>query len=162
MKYLTLILLSVTCMAARGDLEIALEDLRIEIGDLKRAHRNYRSELDIMDEKINRQRSKGSANEVRQALEDRIGSLELRLGRIEDLLQSLQGSTDDQISALKNAMQSVVKLAEHRSGKSYTVKSGDSLDKIARREGSSVRKIKQANELSSDVIFPGQVLLIPS
>lgn len=44
----------------------------------------------------------------------------------------------------------------------YTVKSGDTLGSIALVHGSSVGAIKQANNLSSDVIRIGQALRIPA
>lgn len=50
------------------------------------------------------------------------------------------------------------------SGKTYTVKSGDTLWAIAQRElgnGSRWTEIKKANNLASDLIKPGQVLRIP-
>jgi D-gamma-glutamyl-meso-diaminopimelic acid endopeptidase CwlS len=43
----------------------------------------------------------------------------------------------------------------------YVVKEGDSLWKIAREQGSSVSRIREANGLTGDVIRPGQVLKIP-
>lgn len=45
--------------------------------------------------------------------------------------------------------------------KNYTVKSGDNLDKIARRNGTTVDQLKKANGLSSDKLKPGQTLKIP-
>ena len=45
--------------------------------------------------------------------------------------------------------------------KYYIVKKGDYLSKIARKFHTSVRKIKKANKLKSDVIYPNQKLLIP-
>lgn len=44
---------------------------------------------------------------------------------------------------------------------SYKVKSGDTLAKIAKKNGVSVRALKSANHLSSDVIRVGQKLTIP-
>lgn len=44
---------------------------------------------------------------------------------------------------------------------SYTVKSGDNLDKIARRNGVSVDQLMKQNGLTSDKIKPGQTLKIP-
>lgn len=42
----------------------------------------------------------------------------------------------------------------------YKVKSGDSLWKISKKYGTSVKHIKQLNQLSSDIIYPGQTLTI--
>lgn len=42
-----------------------------------------------------------------------------------------------------------------------TVKRGDSLDKIARAHGTTVRAIKEANQLKSDRLDLGQVLQVP-
>ena len=43
----------------------------------------------------------------------------------------------------------------------YTVKSGDTLYSLARKNGTTVAKIKSANGLSSDLIRIGQSLKIP-
>ncbi|MFQ3671914.1 MAG: LysM peptidoglycan-binding domain-containing protein [Verrucomicrobiia bacterium] len=47
-------------------------------------------------------------------------------------------------------------------GGDYTVKSGDSLWRIARDHNTTVAKIKELNELTSDVIRPGQIIKIPA
>lgn len=44
----------------------------------------------------------------------------------------------------------------------YTVRSGDTLSVISKAAGVSVKKIKQLNRLSSDIIRVGQKLKIPS
>ena len=45
--------------------------------------------------------------------------------------------------------------------KTYTVVSGDTLWAIARRYGTTVDELKKANGLTSDLIYVGQVLVIP-
>ena len=43
----------------------------------------------------------------------------------------------------------------------YVVKSGDSLSRIARQHGTTIKAIKSANDLASDRIFVGDKLKIP-
>lgn len=45
---------------------------------------------------------------------------------------------------------------------SYTVSQGDSLYLIGKRYDTTVSAIKKANNLSGDLIYPGQILVIPS
>jgi LysM repeat protein len=49
----------------------------------------------------------------------------------------------------------------NQSSTSYTVKSGDSLSKIASQFGTSVRALKAANGKSSDLIRVGETLIVP-
>ncbi|MGE5552876.1 MAG: LysM peptidoglycan-binding domain-containing protein [Betaproteobacteria bacterium] len=46
-------------------------------------------------------------------------------------------------------------------GNTYTVQPGDTLYLIAQRFGLSVEELRRANNLTSDIIYPGQVLFIP-
>jgi LysM repeat protein len=50
---------------------------------------------------------------------------------------------------------------QQQSGQTYTVQSGDNLYEIARRFGTTVSALKNANNLSSNMIRVGQVLNIP-
>ena len=43
----------------------------------------------------------------------------------------------------------------------YSVKSGDSLWSIAKKFGTTIDSIKTANDLSDDMIYPMQQLIIP-
>ncbi|MEQ9468646.1 MAG: LysM peptidoglycan-binding domain-containing protein [Ekhidna sp.] len=47
-------------------------------------------------------------------------------------------------------------------GKLYTVQHGDSLWSISRNNNTSIEKLKQANQLTSNMIKPGQSLVIPN
>jgi LysM repeat protein len=49
-----------------------------------------------------------------------------------------------------------------RASATYRVRQGDSLWSIARRHGTSVERIREANEIRSTRILPGQVLVIPT
>ena len=48
-----------------------------------------------------------------------------------------------------------------RNGQLYEVKKGDTLSAIARECGSSITILSTVNNMSSDVIYPGQKLWIP-
>lgn len=54
-----------------------------------------------------------------------------------------------------------IDIDKDKKGIIYTVKSGDSLSKIAKSYGTTVNKIKSANNLKSDFLKIGQELLIP-
>jgi LysM repeat protein len=70
------------------------------------------------------------------------------------------------LRSLATAMQSKVapKTSQSggESGGEYKVKSGDSLDKIAKDQGVSIEAIRKANNLQKDTIYPGQKLVIPN
>lgn len=71
--------------------------------------------------------------------------------------KSTAGSTPKKSTTTANKSTTVKKSA----GGSYTVQSGDTLYGIAKKKGASVSKIKSANHLTSDLIRPGQKLVIP-
>ena len=48
------------------------------------------------------------------------------------------------------------------SGRTYTVKYGDSLWSISKNNNTTIEKLKQANKLASNTIRPGQSLVIPN
>lgn len=53
-------------------------------------------------------------------------------------------------------------LLRKKSERTYVVKAGDTLYKIGLKYGVSVSALRQANNLRSDLIYPGQVLLLPA
>ena len=52
--------------------------------------------------------------------------------------------------------------SEERAGRTHTVRSGDTLQSIARRYNTSVADIKRSNNLSNSVLHPGQKLRVSS
>jgi LysM repeat protein len=50
---------------------------------------------------------------------------------------------------------------QQQAGQTYTVQSGDTLSGIARRYGTTVSQLKSRNNLTSNMIFVGQILYVP-
>ncbi|WP_170006792.1 cell wall hydrolase [Bacillus fonticola] len=63
------------------------------------------------------------------------------------------------VALLGASIMSVTSQAEANGG--YTVQKGDSIWKIAQQYDVSIEDIQQVNQLSTDVIYPGQSLSIP-
>jgi len=92
-------------------------------------------------------------------------------GSVETPLQAFVGPTKeqilavvDQLEALKTPTRDVLVKSESRSqssGQKYTVRSGDSLYLIAERNNTTIEALRAANNLSSIMLQPGQVLTIP-
>lgn len=122
-----------------------------------------------------------------EALEDKLAALETRQGALLSDLQKVaehSDNTSQSLSQVHSQMQEVERNLTHRnqkleenighlkrsvsefigalapSTKTYTVQAGDSLEKIARRHGTSIQGIKDANGLTSDLIRVGQKLKI--
>jgi LysM repeat protein len=96
-------------------------------------------------------------------------SRETLVNEVSKEIEALAEKTQKAINALAKSveaqpqLQQVVTFSDDypRTGTSYTVKSGDTLARIARDLGSRVEWIRNANRLASDIIYPGQELFIP-
>lgn len=74
--------------------------------------------------------------------------------------RSSHGGSSSRSSAKKKTSSKSAKKSTRKGG-SYTIKSGDNLGSIARRNGTTVARLKAANGLSSDMIRAGRTLKIP-
>ena len=88
---------------------------------------------------------------------DSLYSIAKKYGITVDALKSANGKT----SNLLSIGEILVIPTTTATTRTYTVKDGDSLWKIATTYGVSVNALKQANGLSSDLLSIGQVLVIP-
>lgn len=79
-----------------------------------------------------------------------------------DTTQTIQSDRSDlEINAVDDSKTNVQKTETFKPKKTYTVKSGDTLSKIADKFNVSLSKLKNVNGLKSDTIRPGQKLKIP-
>lgn len=70
-------------------------------------------------------------------------------------------SIQQDIVHLQSAMKSLAGVFKEESSATYKVSAGDSLEKIARRYGISIKELKEMNNLKNDTIFTGQMLRVP-
>lgn len=72
----------------------------------------------------------------------------------------------EEITKIKSTIEQVAKSLKDDKKysllKTYKVKAGDSLEKIARKHDSNVEELKRINELKEDLIVVGQELKVPS
>ena len=81
--------------------------------------------------------------------------------QINHKIQVPAASAAPSVSMDAGATASAAPATSTSSTKSYTVKSGDSLSKIATQQGTSVKALRSANNLKTDRIKVGQKLKIP-
>lgn len=72
-----------------------------------------------------------------------------------------QGRSIKQLEVAMKALVEAVSPDKATSAGTYKVKSGDSLDKIAKEHGTTPKVIKELNNLQKDTIYVGQNLVIP-
>lgn len=97
-------------------------------------------------------------------LKDHINETALTISSLDKKLESLEKDLSLDIKALKGTLQNIVAYVEGNqspSSKSYTVQSGDTLEKIANKHKTSIKEIKDLNHLANDRIYSGQKLQIP-
>lgn len=176
-----------------------IDELRIELDDLKHALNTTQVELGLLDERLQKQnialtgvkgQTSGASSISAQVatLEKKVLSLEKTLDKVSNDLRTLNTSLTqtlskvlsiegdltshdkrlDEVAKLKGTLTSISKAIGQQpataatSGKTYCVKAGDSLEKIARNHKSSVDALRKINNLSNDLINIGQELRLPN
>ncbi len=168
--------------ALRGTNDSAINDLRMEVADLKHALHGTEVEVKLLEERM--EGAEGSIDSAREStdLNRKIVVLEKNLDKLTSELRALAqfstqttaalssyrqqiGAIDsklDEIAKLRSTLTELSRSAAPVETASYQVKSGDSLEKIARKYQISVDALKRENNLSSDKIVVGQQLAIPT
>lgn len=156
-------------------LDQMVRSLRLEVESLRRENRETQDWVrQQLAGKSGSVVSTEQLNAVLRQFEQRIQSVnqasrETLVNEVSREIEALAEQTQKAINALAKSIEGQPRLEQvivfnddyPGSGTSYTVKSGDSLARIARELGSKVDWIRNANRLSSDIIYPGQELFIP-
>lgn len=105
--------------------------------------------------------SSTTISEIQKKLKEQQDVADIQAQQIKDLetaLRSLASAMQTKVAPSKAASTS----SSSTSSGEYKVKSGDSLEKIAKDNGTTIEAIRKANNLQKDTIYPGQKLVIPN
>lgn len=141
------------------DIQNTLQEQKMEIDLLKeRASRGHGNrDLESRISEIEKTQSKISAD---------MRNLHQSLGRTCNALATLEKQVEvttekiNEVTKLKTTLNSISK-AIGTNQKTHRVASGDTLEKIARKNNTTIEALKQTNGLHSNTIIVGQELRIP-
>jgi len=161
--------------------DVAVEELRVEVADLKHALHAAEVEIHLLEERLEAPRETSKTNDSLAAFQHKIAVIERNQDKLSGEIRTLTAHANqttsslsqyrDQIRDLDSRFEDLEKIKTTLSSISksiggsqisYKVKAGDSLEKIARHHHTSVEAIKQANHLQTDRIAIGQELTIPN
>lgn len=148
------------------DIEQTMSTMRQQMGELKSGKLDlFMQELQNLEKKLYQVSKKQEkiASDMRQ-LTSFSNDATTALAHYKEKFTQFEKAIDAQnvqIQKLTGIKEEIEKIASEQASKSYTVKSGDSLEKIAREHHTSVEEIKRLNDISSDKIRVDQKLLIP-
>lgn len=190
--FLLATLLGCTLLSARpssGYYSPEMDELRIELEEIKKELHSTRVELSLLEE---RQKKQGTASKAMEpsvsasihVLEKKLTSAEAQLEKLSTDLRSVttqlnqtlnqvttlehtlarHDSQFSEMGKLKGTLTSLSKAMQHTppplDAMTYEVKAGDSLEKIARLHHTTVQQLRKLNHLSSDKIVIGQQLQV--
>lgn len=156
-----------------------LADLRADVDRLDQLVRGMRVEMEELARENERLRQTNfvTLSQLNGILRDLEGKFERQtessrraiIQQVSNEIERLARQTQSAIEALSKSIEGAPQVTQRttwqdnypKNGTNYTVKSGDSLGRIARELGSRVDWIRNANRLTSDTIFPGQELFVP-
>lgn len=172
---------------SKHDYNSSLQEIRYEVADLRHALNHAKVDIQLLDEQLKEKEkiAKTSKAIPNTEIDRRIAQVETSLSRLSEELRELSSHADQtsqcftdysaKITTLEKSLieqqkllvqigdlkSSLLTLKEEETCKTYKVKSGDSLEKIARAHKVSVKQLQEKNHLQQDRIFVGQELIIP-
>ncbi len=168
---------------AKYQLELTLHVVQTNLDDLRHDISCFQTELQILDSRMKQSEAVTQTLKVQdlQQLVAHVRSLDQKLARVEKIkenqihdLEQLTPHANETTLALTllkkklDTLEGELLAVRHSHSTAvpeaalYTVKAGDSLEKIARLHKTSVEEIKKINRFEQDLIVVGQILKIPS
>jgi len=148
------------------DQEQTISALKQQVAELKSGKlESFLQELQTLEKKLHQVSKKQGkiVSDIRQ-LSSHANDTTTALSQYKDKIAQFEksiASQTHQIKELTKLSEGIAKLAQLESQKVYSVKSGDSLEKIARKHGTTVEELKKLNQMTTDLIVIDQLLNLP-
>ena len=154
----------------------SLKTMRLEIEELRRENARLRSQLSTASSKSDTNAQISNLSVAIETLRREYGSADAQqrqqvLAELNRQISSLAKETQIAINSIAKAAYNQPKVATPvhfsddfpKSGKTYVVRSGDTLSKIARDHGSTIKHIQNANKIvnPSKDLQVGETIFIP-
>lgn len=155
-----------------NSVESIIETLRRQVQEHSKSHKEQlQASKEFLEAKTGglEQITKGLVSDVQQ-IKSKLNESSTFLTQVKQQLAAVEKSIEQQnqnIDSLHVAMKTLMQAlqdgeAVEPAGDSYQVKSGDTLEKIANAHATTVKALKELNNLATDRIRIGQKLKIPS
>ena len=190
-------LLATACVSLEkeaSEQDVALQDIRAELEDVKHQLHGVSMDVNIIEDKVNNRDEEFSSFQDQMAagtqvqhrkLRGDFTDFENRLENFERFRESVQvdfrqlkdnvneltkafaknqnalNVTEQNVGSIKSALETIMGAVQKGSTMTYKVQSGDSLEKISRKNNTTVQAIKELNGLDGDLIVIGQELRLP-
>jgi LysM repeat protein len=142
--------------------QMAYEELKTEIAEVRHALHATEVELRLLEEKLDTPQIDIYEEEIK-TLFHKLAALEKSQERVFSDIRSLSTHANQTTTALSQYKELMQGARPPQSKKmKYTVKPGDTLEKIARKHQVTVSDLKTANRFDDDKIFVGQDVHIPT
>lgn len=156
-------------------------DLRDTVESLRHQVANHESEIRVFEERFKSQEEiidalsaqfkdsvktvKANSTTSNQDLNQQLADSKKRIANLEKSLEIQTKNLDNMQKALTSLIEAIQgkepSATTANSSKVYRVKSGDSLEKIAKQNHTTIKKLKELNNLTSDQIIIGQKIELP-
>jgi len=148
------------------DQEQTIASLRQQVAELKSGKLDsFVQELQNLEKKLQQVSKKQEkiVTDIRQLsshANDTTTALSQYKDKIAQFEKAIQGQ-NVQLQEISKIKEGITKLAEVENPKTYKVKSGDSLEKIARDNHTTVEELKRLNQMTTDLIVIDQLINLP-
>ena len=186
-----LILLSCGALFGAPQESLAIQELRLALENIGQKLHSQQIDMTLFHERMQTLealyktvKQEFKASPLGQAVEKRVATLEKAqeaiaadlktlknyvnetastLSQCQNQLAKIDKQLNSDIQFLKSSLNSMLALLQPAAAqeRAYTVQSGDSLGQIALEHKTTIKALKELNNLSTDIIYVGQKIILP-